>query len=142
MDWAQQDLSNLLPSTSQGVGPAEVTTLGSRPSEGVGRQITASSWQRLSTPWSSPHPHPRASGCSGSCDAPCVWGGCVCVCYPLRTSLAVLSSIFRGSFLPPVPKDAARHESAFRLVLAWAQALAAPPPAALLWLVASTSGLN
>lgn len=82
MDWAQQDLSNLLPSTSQGVGPAEVTTLGSRPSEGVGRQITASSWQRLSTPWSSPPPAPEPQAVLGVVMLP-VCGGDVCVCVTL-----------------------------------------------------------
>lgn len=40
------------------------------------------------------------------------------------------------------PKAAAWDESAFRLSLAWAQALAAQSPAELLWLVASPSGLN
>lgn len=45
-------------------------------------------------------------------------------------------------FLPPVLKAAAWGESAFRLSLAWAQALAAQPPAERLWLGASTSGLN
>lgn len=60
----------------------------------------------------------------------------------LRTSWRFSAPSSKNSFLLSVPRAAAWDESAFRLSLAWAQALAAQPPAELLWLGASTPGLN
>lgn len=98
-------------------------------------QITSSSCGGSALPGVSSDP----LACSGGSDAASVGRGGA---WQLRTSLAILSSVLQAFFLLPVPKSAAWNESAFRLSLAWAQALAAQPAAELLWLGASTSGLN
>ena len=128
MAWAHHSFPSLSPGSSHGMGPAGVVTLGVGQAGKRSSQITASSWWRLS------------ASCVSS-EPPAVLG---LRCRPCRVCVALWGQACRllapsseGAFLRPVPGAAAQRESAFRLSLAWAQALAAQRPAELLWLGAS-----
>lgn len=119
---AADGLGSLSPSASQGVGPAEVLSSAEdlQLVEAVGFLVFL------------PRPWPllgvfrlRVWGMQGQT-------------HRLRTSPSALILASEGSFLLPIPRMAAREESAFRLALARVRALAAelPQPGAL------TAGLN